>query len=494
MYIGRINELGLLKGLLKKKESSLVIIKGRRRIGKSTLIKEFCKQNSVAIYEFQGLAPADTIGYKEQLKNYAQILSKFLKIKKIEFDNWYDALLQINNLEMKSKTVVLLDEVSWMGMNDRTFASTIKLVWDSCLKENKNLIFVLCGSNSAWIENNIAKNSGFAGRVDLDLNIKELSLHDSYEVINQNCKRNKFSSKEYAKLVSLIGGVPKYLETLSANDTAENLIKKHFLNPTGFFFNEFIKIFSEIYGKRAAIYQQIMHILANEKCTISQLAKALKLPLNGDLTEYVSALEVGGYIRKDLSWKLLDGMSTPSANKVMSSKSKIYRLTISDNYSRFFLKYMLPRLDRLKKLPTKESDGIDFINWPTLIGIQFETLMQNNLEVILKHLNIPSSDVVNLGPYYQVANKRQHSIQIDLLIQTKHNTLFLVEFKTSSKVTDSVIEEVVQKIKYFKHPKSFSIRPCLIFTGELSESLEAQGFDFFYKMISFEELCETKFK
>jgi hypothetical protein len=178
MFIGRKNELRLLHALKEKGTSSLVCIMGRRRIGKSTLIAEFGKSFPHVI-TIQGLGPHEHLSAKDQLAHFSEELSNAFNSKKENFENWDEALTALANKTQKGKFLILLDEISWMARGDRLFPLRIKDAWDIRFKKNPNLVMVLCGSVSAWIEDNILNNASFEGRISLSITLTVFKLGDS---------------------------------------------------------------------------------------------------------------------------------------------------------------------------------------------------------------------------------------------------------------------------------------------------------------------------
>jgi hypothetical protein len=166
MFVGRNREMKLLTDLFALKKASLVVCKGRRRIGKSTLIQQFAQKCSTFL-EFQGLPPREGISNTDQLNAFSEQLSRQTLFPKIKIESWYQAFSILNGVIKNEKTVVFLDEISWMAGNDKDFAGQLKIIWDTELKKHSQLMLVLCGSVTSWIEDNIMNHTGFMGRVSL---------------------------------------------------------------------------------------------------------------------------------------------------------------------------------------------------------------------------------------------------------------------------------------------------------------------------------------
>ncbi len=178
-FIGRVAELKQLNDLSHAGRAVMVVIKGRRRIGKSRLASEFGK-NKIFL-KFTGLAPTDNINDQHQRDSFARQLASNFKLPPLTFLDWQDGFDHLSyNLKKDEPTVILFDEISWMGDKDPTFLSKLKAWWDLTLQEYSNVTLILCGSVSTWIEKNIISNTAFFGRISLNLNLDELSLKESY--------------------------------------------------------------------------------------------------------------------------------------------------------------------------------------------------------------------------------------------------------------------------------------------------------------------------
>lgn len=367
-FYGRKNELALLKRLRQKNGASLVVLRGRRRIGKSTLIQEYSKQFSQYI-EIQGLGPSENNSLQAQLDNFSEFLSLQLNTRKEHFSSWVEAFRKLAESIQNKDCLILLDEISWMGKGDPYFSEKLKIVWDTSFKKNPKLVLVVCGSVSSWIYDNIIMNKSFEGRVSLDLVLEELKLPE----INQFWEQQKHHLGSFEKMVllSVTGGVPKYLEEVVRAESAEvNLIKMCF-ERNGLLFSEFEKIFKEIFQKKSKTMEKIVRNCLIGKKTPSELAKKVKMPLNSDFSEYLRTLELAGFISKDYSFKF-DG-----------SPMKIPHVRIKDNYLRFYLKYIEPEKVRILKGARIISSLNDLKSYEVMLGYQFENLILANKDLII---------------------------------------------------------------------------------------------------------------
>lgn len=472
-FLGRKSELALLEEIYSRPHFGLVTVQGRRRIGKSTLIHFFAKKMDCRLYEFQGLSPREGQTNKDQLNHFAKSYAKYLGIKSIQFSDWSEGLGQLEKFCQKDKIVILLDEISWLGGKDPDFPGKLKNTCDLLNRKNASILLILCGSVSSWIQRNILNNTGFVGRISSEIFLKELSLFEAKKFLVE--RNRKIKTTEIIKFLSLTGGVPKYLEEINPKESAEHTINCFFMNVNGFFFTEFETIFNDIFGKKNDLYKKILLQLNKKPMTLNEITKSLNLPLNGDSTDYLFDLEQAGFIKKFYSWNFKGG------------NSKNYKYRIIDNYTRFYLKYVYPKKNRIQGLPHKLNNK-EIIQWPIIFALQLENLIINNLSSLMNVLKIDVNTIENLGPYFQTQTKIKNGIQIDLLIQCKRGVLHLCEIKSGSAIELSVVDEVKLKNKNLKRPKGFTIFNHLIHLGSVSNSVIES--DFFDKIIPVEKLLD----
>lgn len=469
-FIGRKRELRMLTELFKKKSSSLVVIRGRRRIGKSRLSQEFA--HKIPHYVFSGLPPTSGITAADQREEFARQLQREMNIPLPRADDWGDLFWHLAEHTQKGKVVVVLDEISWMGSKDPTFLGKLKTAWDLYFKNNPQLILILCGSISSWIEENILSSTGFMGRISLDIILEELPLHECNEF--WNAEQTRVSAFDKLKVLSVIGGIPRYLEEILPSQSAESNIQRLCFQKEGFLFSEFERIFSDLFSARSTTYKTIVERLADGPCELKDIYEALGVEKSGVVSGYMEDLVTAGFVSHDFTWHLKTGID---------SKLSHYRL--KDNYLRFYLKYIEPNRKRIEKQGLRQLP-----HWQSVIGLQFENLVLSNRKAIQQILRIDPSEIVNDNPFFQRKTITNPGCQIDYMIQTKFGTCYLCEIKFYNReITTHVIDDVRQKIRSLVLPKSISVRPVLIHVNGVDESVSES--DFFSAIIDFNDLLHT---
>ncbi len=471
-FLGREYELELLNSLLFKKTASFVVIKGRRRIGKSRLVEEFARHHQ--FYSFSGVPPHQKTTDATEKEAFFKQLEKYFKKVRIENRDWWDMLWFLAEKTKTGRVIILFDEISWMGTQDPDFLGKLKTVWDTCFKKNKKLILVLCGSVSIWINEHILNNTGFVGRLSLQLTLTELPL----DVCNQffNERSNQLSSYDKFKFLSVTGGIPRYLEEWKPNVSIDNNINQMCFHASGILFNEFDQIFNDSLSSDAKIYKEIVMALADGPMERPALANKVMRSPDGEFSDYLDNLMVAGFISRDYLWNI--------KNK---TTSKLSRYRLSDNYVRFYLKYINPHYGVIKSRKYKVDSLSNLTGWSSIIALQFENLVLSNREVIQKLLGINHDEVERDNPFFQNKTTKTAGCQIDYLIQTKTATLYACEIKFSrNEVKSDIITDMKLKLSNLAVPRGFSCLPVLIHVNGVHDNVIDSNY--FFKIINFSEL------
>ena len=468
-FIGRQVELNALNTLLELRQASLVVMNGRRRIGKSRLIAEFAKP--YPFYKFTGLAPHPDMTAQDQRNEFMRQFNEYFGIPIAGITDWGVLLTLLAKQTQSGRVVILFDEISWMADGDVTFLPKLKTLWDDLFSKNSALILFLCGSVSTWIEENLIASTAFLGRPTMHIQLKELILSECAQFWDDGMPA--CTAYEKLKTLSVTGGVPRYLELMNPKQTAEDNIRRLFFSKESMLLNEYDKIFKDIYGKKTGLYKEIIDTLLDGPKTQDEMTKLLLKSRSGDLGQYLTDLTLGGFISRDYNWHLKTGK--------ISNLSK-YRL--SDNYLRFALKYIEPNRQLIEKGRFEERSLKTLPGWDTLMGLQFENLVLSNTRSIIKALGVLEQDIIFDNPYFQRATQRQRGCQVDYMIQTRHDTVFVCEAKLrKNEIGLDIIDEMKDKLGRLQVPKHISKRAVLIHVNGVKDTVEESLF--FTKIIDF---------
>ena len=464
-FIGRKEYLEDLESLWRKRSSSVVACRGRRRIGKSTLFREFARRTADSYVEIEGLPPDKNMTNQMQLDNFISALASQTGCSMDAVPDWLHAFQRLEQqIDDTKRTVVLLDEISWMGGYDPVFPGVLRTAWETFLHRHDRLVLVICGSVSAWIKENILGNTGFTGRFSRDYVLPELSLAECAEFWGE--AKERVSSREIFDVLSVTGGVPRYLEEIDPGQDANENVRRMCFMPAGELYKDFDAIFNPIFGLDVELKKKILCELVGGPLSAAELERAFELDRNGRVSKSLKALKEGGFVADD-----------PRLNPETGEQSRTSRFRLRDNYTRFYLKYVAPRKMQI------EMGSYNFVSlaalpdWNAVMGLQFENLIVNNAMSLLPFLHIGNVIVESAAPY---RNMRRGSdagsgCQIDLLIQTPR-TAYVVEVKRRREIGPEVMDEVERKIKRLPLRKGMMPRPVLVYDGELHPAVEASGF------------------
>lgn len=473
MFVGREDLIADMKMLWNKRVSSLITCRGRRRIGKSTLIEEFARRSGARLIKLEGLRPKPKMKNADELAFFATKLSNQTGCEKTSPSDWYSAFVRLEReINDDVRTVVLLDEISWMAFYDVTFPEVLKNAWDDLFKKHRKLVLVLCGSVSSWIRENIIDNGAYAGRRSADFVVPELPLKDCVKFWGGKALRN--SSTEILDVLSVTGGVPRYLEevnpALSAN---ENIRRMGFLRKS-LLATDFEEIFRDVFTGEISDKVDVLRTLAGASRNVSEIAAMLGKERNGHLSDVLNELREAGFISCD------EGLNPETGRPVQQLR---YRL--SDNYARFYLRYMEPNLDMIERGAFANASLEQLGGWNSVLGLAFENLVVNNFRELLPKLGLERSLVKSAAPFRKGDPESGKGVQVDLLLQTARS-IYLIEIKRQTEIGSEVIDEVDQKVRRIKCPKGTAVKTALVYDGCLARTVEADGY--FDAIINFHDL------
>jgi AAA+ ATPase superfamily predicted ATPase len=465
-FIGRKTELERLSTLHKKKTPNLVVVKGRRRIGKSRLINSFassCSNNK--FWSFAGLVPENGVNDQSQRDNFARQLATHLKLPPFTFQDWTDAFNYLTQ-HVKSGDIILFDEISWMGSKDTSFVPKLKAWWD---EQKIPIMVVFCGSVSTWIEENILKSTAFFGRVNLTITLDPLPINDAKKLLNVS--GFKGSDYEIFKILSILGGIPWYLEQIAPGQTADDFIKQLCFEKDGLLVLEFDRIFHDLFSGKGVNYIKILNCLKDGMKTLAEIRSMSGFPHSGTLSSYIEHLIVAGFVSKQNLWSF-------KTHKPL--KQSLYR--ISDPYMRFYLKLIEPQRNKINLNNFHQTSISNLPGFESHLGLQMEQLLLQNRNAVIKSIGIDPADIVDSGSYRQMKSTMKAGCQIDFLIQTRTNNIFVCEFKFKRRELGvEIISEVQNKIQSLQVPKGFAVIPVLFHIGGVSSNLDTS--DYFFRIV-----------
>ena len=474
MFYGRQQQFDQLDRLLHKQVGSFVTCRGRRRVGKSTLIERFAAERGCRFLKLEGVKPKAKYDNDIELRAFAEQLAAQTGAERTVPSNWLNAFIRLDReIRDDGWTVVLLDEIAWFGYYDPMFSDTIRIAWENYWRKHERLIVVVCGSVSSWIRDNIIDNKAFRGRRSLDMVVPELPLSECVKFWGDRLDR--VDSREIIDVLSITGGVPMYLQEIDPTISADDNIRQLAYAPNSVLRVDFDDMFSDVITEQPLFTGKVLRTLVDGPLTTTEVARALKIEKGGRISDAMERLAEAGLVAPDAGTNPETGASV---------RERRYRLR--DNYTRYYLKYIEPVKGMIDSGAYRFSSLSKIEGWNTVMGLQFENLVVNNYPELLPYLHLGGALVKSAAPYRRNGTKSgARGFQIDLLIQTE-GSLCIVEVKRKKTIGKEIIKEVDAKVSRIARPEGVSIRTALVYDGELSSFVETNGY--FDALIPFDRI------
>ena len=402
--IGREHEINKLNEIKNKKDASLIAIYGRRRIGKTFLIRNFFQED--ILFEITGLFKGTP---KDQLENFCNELGKkinFLETRKIK--TWLAAfqLLEslIMNSESKKKRVIFIDEFPWIAAKGSKFLMAFENFWNQFASQQKNLTIVICGSAASYMVKNILKNKGgLHNRLTDKIRLQPFTLKET--ALYLKAKNVKYSQYDIAQLYMIIGGVPHYLNKINPTESVSQNIDRLCFHKDSELTLEFDLLFASLFDnseKHLAIVKALASSLRG--MSRNELLEKTGLPSGGDTSLKLEELIQSGFINEYIFYK---------------NKSHLKRYRLTDEYSQFYLKYMVKNKLSGPGTWINLQKSQSYKSWS---GFSFENLCLKHIQSVKKALGVSSI-------YTQSSSWFNKNAQIDLIIDRDDNVINLCEIK-----------------------------------------------------------------
>ncbi|MGK5090215.1 ATP-binding protein [Bdellovibrionota bacterium FG-2] len=458
-FVGRSFEIGIIKSALESNRAELGVIYGRRRVGKSTLLKKVPLQGEGLFFEGLEGQPQE-----KQVRHFLDQLAEQTETPPFRGESWKEAFDALTPFVEKGKSYVVFDEFPWMASERSELVALLKFYWDRSWKNNNKLTLVLCGSVASFMVKHVLHSRSLHNRKTFELKVDPLPAAEAKKFFSKY--RSDF---EATKFLCVFGGVPKYLEQINPRlDLMENLDRLCF-KKGGFFLNEFDTLFKEQF-RVTRTYEAIVKSLSTQPISKEGIAQKLRMKPGGGLGTYLQNLEDAGFIKKEVPLNLIGKM-----------KSKTIRYSVWDEWLRFYFQFMHPQIALIQQNTRSGlAEGVLGARLDPFFGIAFERLCQKNLTHLLERLEIPIHRVQGVGPYFRQPSRKKGAnpgVQIDLLIKKKGNTLVLVECKfTREPVGMAIVPEIERKIRVLNAPKGMSVERVLVSASGVTHELEDEGY------------------
>lgn len=319
-FIDREEELETLETEYDREGSSLVILYGRRRVGKTTLISEFIKNKPALFFLASEESEAQN---RMEFKNKAADFIGSDLLRNASVSNWDTIFKAIMETPFAQKPVIVLDEFQYIGKSNPAFPSIFQRIWEEILK-NRSVMVILCGSLiSMMASQTLTYNSPLYGRRTAQICLKQIPFRYYKDFFP-----NK-TEKECIEMYSVTGGVPKYLESFSPEKDIFTAIRRHVLNRSSYLYDEPNFLLQQEVSEIGS-YFSILKVIASGNRKLSAISTALEMKATG-LSKYLKTL---------MDLDILEREVPVTEETPEKSKRGLYR--IKDNYLRFWFAFIYP--------------------------------------------------------------------------------------------------------------------------------------------------------
>lgn len=410
-FTGRNKECEVLNALLKSDKSELLAVYGRRRVGKTFMIREIYKKHIV--FELTGLHNGLM---KDQLENFTIELSRVYKspLPLTAPGSWLQAFRLLESFleakKGKAKKVVFIDEFPWLATRKSKFLSAFEHFWNSFASKRDDLVVVVCGSAAAYMINRVIKNKGgLHNRVTCKLRLEPFTLYETELFLKE--KKIMWGRFDVLQAYMVFGGIPHYLDKINKGESVAQAVDRLCFSKDGDLRDEFDNIFASLFeneGKHIKVVDAVGSV--KKGVTRSQILNKTGLPSGGTFTKTIDELIESGFIGRYLPFKA-------------KTKDALYRLT--DEYTGFYQKFLKSGKSKGKGAWQKLSAGNKYNVWA---GYSFESVCIKHISAVKKALGVEAV----YTEYGSWTGKNEKSgAQVDLLIDRDDRVINLCEVKFS---------------------------------------------------------------
>ncbi len=428
--IGRERELSVFDKMYNSEKSEFVAVYGRRRVGKTFLIRSAFREKFT--FQLTGLANATL---KQQLSSFHLALTNQSKKDEYELvDNWLEAFQQLTVFlqNQKGRKVVFIDELPWFDTRNSKFIQGLEHFWNSWASGRDDVLLIACGSATSWMINKLINDKGgLHNRVTKKIKLQPFTLHECEKYLES--RKINLDRYQVIQLYMAFGGIPFYWDEVEPGLSAMQNIEKTCFTETGLLRTEFNNLFRSLF-KNHDRHVNLVRALAKKSSGLTRedLLKNSGLPNAGSTTRLIDELELSGFIRK----------YTPFNKK---KRNSLYQLV--DFYSHFYLKF----IEGTQKLA--ENNWMNFQDTPKYrawSGYAYEQVCMYHISQIKEALGIS-------GVFTTVSSWRSQTsetgAQIDLIIDRRDQVINVCEIKFSINpftITKKYAAELRNKIGAFK--------------------------------------------
>lgn len=470
MLVGRVAEREELLNAYHAAESKFVVVYGRRRVGKTYLVRQTFKEKFT--FSHSGLANASL---SEQLFGWCASLKEAGMSMGRQPKNWLEAFELLKDLIRQSraeKKVIFIDELPWLDTPRSRFVNALEFFWNGWVSGRDDILLVVCGSATSWIVNRIFKNhGGLHNRVTNQIHLKPFTLNECEQYVNG--MGLSFNRYDILEGYMVMGGIPYYWSLLQRGESMAQNIDRLFFADNGKLRYEFSELYDSLF-RDSSRYVTIVKVLGqcHAGLTRDEIINKTKIENGGGLSRMLEDLQHCGFIQ------YVNG-NPPKKN------GGLYKLT--DNFTLFYFKFMGENKHNDEMFWSHNYNAAVRFSW---IGLAFERVCFQHIRQIKDALKI-GGVMTSVYPL-RIKGKPDKGAQIDMLIDRADNTINLCEIKFSKKefLIDKEYSQVLQnKINLLQELTNF--KKTILLTMITTNGIEHNGY---WSMVQNEVISDDLFK
>lgn len=441
LFIGRSQEQGLLEKRWRSRGSELVVLYGRRRVGKTELLRHFAKSKRSLF------AVGTRSESRSQVRHFVAELSHLTDepdLANLPIHDWDTALGRFNAVLQKTrgKTLLVLDEFQWMVEAAPELPSLLQKWWDQHWSRHGRLFLVLCGSYMGFMEREVlAQKSPLFGRRTAVLHLKPLPFHESRRF------HSHLPLKEQAKRHFICGGIPAYHKFFSSRESLSQQIAASFLEPDAPLAKEADFLLMEEL-KEPKLYFSLLEALGSSRKGVSELASSVG----------VERSRIPYYTKSLMELQYLEKRTPLLTYRDVYERKSVY--AIGDPLLRFWFTFVYPHAGLIERTDPR-------IFYATVVAPQLDAYWGNSFEPLAAELFLTRMLLPKLSEPFKIGSYWDKTIQVDFTITLKSGLSYLGESKWG-RINEKTARAFCQKLAYFK--KQVSYQPVLISAEPLPPS------------------------
>ncbi|MBQ0071610.1 MAG: AAA family ATPase [Spirochaetales bacterium] len=409
--IGRKKEQKELDWCMTTTAAQLVVVQGRRRIGKTFLITQYFDNT----FDFR-LTGSYCQPKHVQLRNFSDEMCRRTGNAIAVPKDWTEAFFvlrqYLEELPQDRKQVVFFDEMPWMDTAKSGFLPAFEYFWNDYGSTKDNLVFIVCGSASSWLSDHIAHNKGgLFNRVTCSLMLDPFTLRECEEFL----EKRGFLWSRYVITVCymILGGIPYYLNFLRNTMTLEENIDALFFHHAGKLRGEFLELFRTLFTN-TNLHAKIVEVLSTKRSgmTMGEIAEKAKIPHNGDLKHCLENLMDSGFVR---------------CYRFFGNKKKNLTYQLCDPFTLFYFHFLKNQEGRDEAFWRNSQGNAAIRTWK---GLAFENVCMDHLEAIKKTLRVDHLPT-ECSVWHTAKDEEHDGAQIDMLLDRQDHIINLFELKFS---------------------------------------------------------------